>query len=302
MIKGIIFDIKRYAIHDGPGIRTTIFLKGCPLSCPWCHNPEGVYSNPEIFFYSKRCDKECSECVTACPNNAIYKNEASIKIDHEKCDSCGICEDVCVYEALKIVGKEVSVQDVMSEIEKDRIFFDESGGGVTLSGGEPLAQPDFLESLLLEIKKKRINVAVDTSGYASFEDLDTITDKVDLLLYDLKIMDDEEHKKYTGVSNDVILKNLRRLTEKGKPIAVRIPLISGVNSDSHNIEMIAEYLYSLKNIRQINLLPYHKGGYEKSKRLRERGKFMSFKPPANERIEEIRRFLSDSGYVVNIGG
>ena len=157
MAKGIIFDIKRYAIHDGPGIRTTVFLKGCPLRCQWCQNPEGQKSDPEIMLYSSRCAKECSECVSACPQGAISKDGNFIEIDQDKCDLCGVCEDVCVYDALEIVGREVTVKEVMDEIEKDRIFFDESGGGITFSGGEPLMHVDFLEALLKEIgKKKRV--------------------------------------------------------------------------------------------------------------------------------------------------
>jgi len=213
--QGIIFDIKRYAIHDGPGIRTTIFLKGCSLRCQWCQNPEGQESNPEIILRSSRCATECSECVSVCPQEAVSKDGNSIEIDKAKCDLCAKCEEVCVYEALEVVGREVAVQEVMEEVEKDKIFFDESGGGITFSGGEPLMQVDFLEPLIKEIKKKNIHVTLDTSGYVSFEDLERISDKVDLFLYDLKIMNDAKHKKYTGVSNKLILENLRNLQNKG---------------------------------------------------------------------------------------
>ena len=302
MARGIIFDIKRYAIHDGPGIRTTVFLKGCSLRCQWCHNPEGIKSKPEISLRSTRCAKECSECVSVCPQDAISKDGNFIEIDQDKCDLCGVCDDVCVYEALEIVGREVTVEEVMDEIEKDGIFFDESGGGITFSGGEPLMQIDFLETLLEEIKKKNIHVTLDTSGYVSFEDLERVSPNVDLFLYDIKIMDKEKHEKYTGVSNKLILENLRKLSEIGKPVAVRIPLVSGINDDDQNIQMLAEYLHGLKNIKQINLLAYHRGGCEKYKRLRKEKIAKTFSPPSDERIEEIKKILTRSGFSVKKGG
>jgi len=190
----------------------------------------------------------------------------------------------------------------MDEIEKDRIFFDESGGGITFSGGEPLMQIDFLETLLKEIKKKNIHVTLDTSGYVSFEDLESVSRKVDLFLYDIKIMDKEKHEKYTGVSNKLILENLRKLSERGKPVAVRIPLVSGINDDDQNIQMLAEYLHSLKNIKQISLLAYHRGGCEKYKRLRKEKLAKTFNSPSDERIEEIKKILTGSGFSVKKGG
>lgn len=301
-MKGIIFDVKRYAIHDGPGIRTTVFLKGCPLQCQWCQNPEGIESGPEIFVRQKRCAEDCDACVSACSQRAISKDGNSIEIDREKCDFCGKCEDACVYEALEIVGREVTVAEALVEMERDRVFFDESGGGITFSGGEPLMQFDFFEALLAEIKKRNIHVTLDTSGYVPFKDLERVSDKVDLFLYDLKIMDDEKHKEYTGVSNRIILENLRKLAEKGKPVAVRIPLISGVNDDDQSIQLLTEYLRSLKNIKYISLLPYHRGGCEKYKNLRKQDPLKEFQPPSGKRIEEIRKILIESGFSVKTGG
>jgi pyruvate formate lyase activating enzyme len=300
--KGLIFDIKRYAIHDGPGIRTTVFLKGCPLRCQWCHNPEGQESNPEIMVRSSRCVEECQDCISQCPQSAISKQGGIISVDQSKCDFCGICRDVCVYDAIDIVGREVDVQDVVDEIEKDRIFFDESGGGISFSGGEPLMQDDFLEALVEEFKRREMRVTVDTCGYAPFDVLDRIRENVDLFLYDIKIMDDTKHKEYTGASNQLIIENLRKLSEKGAPIAVRIPIIPGVNDDEENIQSIAKFLLSLDNIKHINLLPFHSGGIEKYKRLGKKTQAKTVEPPSREKIERIKKILEDSGFLVKIGG
>lgn len=302
MSKGIIFDIKHYAIHDGPGIRTTVFLKGCHLQCQWCQNPEGQKFEPELMIREYRCAKECNACVSACPQSAVSKNENLLELDKEKCDLCGRCVEICVYEALEVVGRKVSVKEVAEEIEKDKVFYEESGGGITFSGGEPLLQPDFLGALLDEMKEKQIHVALDTCGYISKEDLEKITDKVDLILYDLKIMDEEKHKRYTGVSNKIILENLQIISDKEKEVTVRIPLVSGINDDDRSIQMFIEYLCPLKNIRQISLLPYHRGGYEKYRRLRKEKNLKIFHPPSEERIMKIIKTLEDSGFTVKTGG
>jgi pyruvate formate lyase activating enzyme len=302
MKKGIIFDIKRYAIHDGPGIRTTVFLKGCPLQCQWCQNPEGIESKPEILLRSQRCAEDCEACVPACPQGAVSKKGCSVEFETEKCDFCRKCEEVCVYDALEVVGREVTVHDALEEIERDRVFFEESGGGITFSGGEPLMQLDFVKVLLNEIKQRNIHTTLDTSGYVNFTDLERINNQVDLFLYDIKIIDDERHKKYTGVSNKIILENLRRLSKKGTPVTVRIPLISGINDDEQSAESFAEYLKTLKNIKHINLLPYHKGGCEKYKNLRKEDSLKTFRPPTEERIGEITQILVESGFSVKTGG
>ena len=302
MKKGIIFDVKRYAIHDGPGIRTTIFFKGCPLQCQWCQNPEGIESRPEILLRSKRCAEDCDACVSACPQGAISKNGSSVEFNTERCDFCRKCEEVCVYDALEVVGREVTVHEALEEIERDRVFFEESGGGITFSGGEPLMQFDFVQALLTKVKERNIHTTLDTSGYVDFTDLERINDQVDLFLYDIKIIDDERHKKYTGVSNTIILENLQKLSEKGVPVTVRIPLISGINDDEQSVESFAEYVKTLKNIKHINILPYHKGGCEKYKNLRKDDSLKTFQPPTNDRINEIKQILVESGFSVKTGG
>jgi pyruvate formate lyase activating enzyme len=302
VITGVIFDIKRYAIHDGPGIRTTVFFKGCPLRCGWCHNPEGLVPEPEFILRHDRCAEGCNSCVTACPQLAIAKGGTSVVINEKKCDMCGICVDVCVYEAIEMAGRDMTIPWLLEELERDRVFFDESGGGITLSGGEPVAQIDFLKDLLDNLKRRKFNVALDTSGYVSHENLESIYDQVDHFLYDLKLLDDSRHEKHTGVSNKIILENLRKLSEADRSIAVRIPLLSDINDDDGNIHAMAEYLHSCRNIDVINLLPYHRGGISKHSRLRKVTIPNDFQPPSAERLENIRKFFSKSGFSVKIGG
>jgi len=253
-------------------------------------------------WHSKRCPIECRDCLSVCPQEAIHKKGKSVIIDLSKCDLCGECTHVCAYEALEIVGKETTVQEVMEEVEKDRIFFENSDGGITFSGGEPLMQPDFLEALLDACKERAIHTTLDTCGYAPSETLERISDKVDLFLYDLKLLDDEKHKEFVGTSNKPILENLKNLSEKGKRIIIRIPLMADMNDDDENVGKIAEFLLPLKNVKQINLLPYHKGGAEKYKRLRRRKIRYTFQPTSEKITKKIKKTLGDYGFSVKVGG
>ncbi len=303
MKKGVIFDIKRYAIHDGPGIRTAVFFKGCPLRCWWCHNPEGLALQPELVFRENRCLEGCRECIAACAQGALSCAGELIEINREECDLCGECARVCPAEALEVIGSEMSVEEVLREVEKERIFYDQSAGGVTFTGGEPLMQPEFLGALLEECQARGIHTAVDTCGYAPFEVLQSISDKVDLFLYDLKLMDEERHQKYTGASNRLILDNLRKLAEQGSPaVAVRLPLIPGVNDDEENITRMAEFIRSLRGIKDISLLPYHRAGSEKYRRLHRAYRLGKTQPPSDHRIEEVTRILEERGLRVKVGG
>jgi len=302
MEKGVIFDIKRYAIHDGPGIRTTVFFKGCSLRCPWCHNPEGITEGREVMFRPERCAEDCCACLSVCPQSAIEKNGPSVALDRAKCDLCGLCVEACSFEVFEVVGREATVEELVGEVEKDRVFFEESGGGVTLSGGEPLFQPDFLEAMTEELRMMKIHTTLDTSGCIPRQVMERMSHRADLFLYDLKIMDEDKHREFTGESNQHILENLGILAESGRDIVIRVPLIKGVTDDSHNIIRMAEFIKRLKTVRKVNLLPYHRGGGEKHKRLGREGAFPGFFPPSDEKTDEIRDLFSRHGMFVKIGG
>jgi len=301
MSQGLIFDIRKYSIHDGPGIRTTVFFKGCPLHCLWCHNPEGQSFTPELMVRPGRCLKECSECLSVCEPTALSKVADVPVLDRNKCTACGTCSDACPTQAIEIVGRRLGVSEVMAEIEKDMIFFEESGGGVSFSGGEPLAQPDFLEVLLSQCQKKEIHTVVDTCGFAPARTLEKIAARADLFLYDLKLMDEDKHKKYTGASNRIILENLKRLSQGQKNIVIRLPLLPGINDDEENLSQMAEFLRSLGGINQVSLLPYHKLGKDKYKGLEKKNLSENLTPPSAERLEKIKRDLTSYGFTVLLG-
>ena len=286
---GTVFNIQRYSIHDGPGIRTTVFLKGCPLNCWWCQNPESQLSRQEIVFWEDRCIG-CGACSTICPSGAIQIKNGIPVTEKEKCILCGKCIEKCPALAREMIGKKITAEEIIKEVEKDLVFYEESGGGVTFSGGEPLEQPEFLEELLNACQKKKIHTAVDTSGYVSWEILNKISSKVDLFLYDLKIMDSKRHKKYTGVSNELILENLKKLSSVHNNIFVRFPVIPGINDDYQNIKEMGEFLSSLK-VTQVNLLPYHYIGVDKYRRLGRTYKLATTQPPSEEKLSEISAIL-----------
>ena len=293
IISGMIFNIQRYSIHDGPGIRTTVFFKGCPLSCIWCHNPESQSFGPELMVYARRCIG-CGKCTEACAHNAIS--------DRSKCISCGSCAEVCHAKARELAGKKMSVREVIAQIEKDSIFYDESGGGVTFSGGEPLSQPEFLLELLKQCKKREYHTAVDTSGYGAAETMEAISSFTDLFLYDLKLMDDNKHIKYTGVSNKLILENLRLISRLGKKIFIRIPLIPGINDDEENIRAAAEVIRGTAGVEQVNVLPYHNIAADKYARLGKHSSLKDITVPSDEHMEHIAEKFFNYGVKVKIGG
>jgi pyruvate formate lyase activating enzyme len=298
--EGLIFDLKKYSIKDGPGIRTTVFFKGCPLRCRWCHNPEGQSFDPEIMIRSSHCLAECCECVSACPENAIAKTAGVPVLDRLKCNACGKCADICPARAIEAVGRRLSLGQLAQEIEKDRIFQEQSGGGVTFSGGEPLSQADFLNSILDYCREKEIHTTVDTCGFAPTDVLEGIARKTDLFLYDLKVIDEKRHQAFTGESNRLILENLKRLAAMGKKTIVRLPVVPGVNDDEENIHETAKFLRSLKAVSDISLLPYHNLGRNKYRGLEKKNED-EFTPPSAECLDRIKNDLEGYGFRVNLG-
>jgi pyruvate formate lyase activating enzyme len=298
--KGIVFDVKRYATDDGPGIRTTIFFKGCPMYCWWCHNPESQSPKPELMYKRNRCNA-CGECVDSCPKGAVMKSGHCVSINRKLCDLCGKCAGACPSDALVVVGKAVTPDEILREIEKDIAFYDESGGGVTFSGGEPLMQPDFLNALLEGCRKRNIRTALDTCGYASWETVNRMKNKVDLFLYDIKFMDDRTHKKYTGASNKLILRNFERLADGGSSISIRLPIIPGVNDDTESVAKMAEFALS-HGVKQMCLLPYHRAGIEKYRSLDRPYKLENLRSPSDKKMQQIKEKLITRGLDVRIGG
>lgn len=256
MQTGIVFDIKKYSINDGPGIRTTLFLKGCPLRCQWCHNPESQSPRPEIIFRPGRCDL-CSACLEACQHEAITWSLNGPLTDREVCERCGECAGVCYSEARQVVGRQMSLPEVMAEIKQDLTFYEESGGGVTLSGGEPLFQKEFSLAILKACREQDIHTALDTCGYANWLVFEQVSPFVNLFLYDLKTLDPVKHQQFTGQSNKRILTNLEGLLCLGANLLVRIPVIPGVNADEFEMKQIGKFLSSLPQPPSVELLTYH---------------------------------------------
>jgi pyruvate formate lyase activating enzyme len=301
--RGVIFNIQGYCIHDGPGIRTTVFLKGCPLRCFWCQNPESHSPLPELLFAAQRC-AGCRKCVQACPEQAIRLLGKISQTDRRLCKSTGVCAEVCPNEARTIIGRWASIDEVFNAIAADALFYQESGGGVTLSGGEPLAQPEFAISLLRKCKEAGFHTALDTCGYASWTIVERVLSQVNLVLYDLKHMDPETHKKYTGVSNDLILNNARRIHhELSIPMRVRVSLIPGISDSLENLEATAKFIAGdLSAAIPVHLLPYHRLGEAKWEQLDKRNETMAIDTPDEQRIAGCRRVFESFGLTAIVGG
>ena len=276
-MKATIFDIQRNSFVDGPGIRTTLFFKGCNLNCKWCHNPESQSAKPQIMFYKDKCTR-CGKCREVCPNHL------------KKCDFCGKCELYCVADARKICGREYTVDEVFSEVVKDKTFYDNSGGGVTFSGGECMLQIDFLCEILEKCKENGIHTAVDTAGNVPWEYFERILKYTDLFLYDIKLFDREKHKQYTGADNNVILDNLKKLFECGASVWIRIPVISGVNDTEEEMRKIKEFLKAYSPLK-IELLCYHEMGGHKYEALNMQN--TKFSVPDKAALDKLNYILKD---------
>ncbi|MFX0002471.1 MAG: glycyl-radical enzyme activating protein [Candidatus Hodarchaeota archaeon] len=263
--EGILFNIQRYSIHDGPGIRTTVFLKGCPLRCKWCSNPESINPFPELFLRKDRCN-QCEQCIEVCSLNAIFFDDGLIQINRPECNLCMKCIEACPLDVIQCTGKKVSVHEVISEVMQDELFYNNSGGGVTISGGEPLYQLEFTLNLLKKFKQKSIHTTVDTTGYAKSEDFEKILPYTDLILFDIKHLDSEIHKKETGIQNELILNNFEKALVNKKKVWVRVPVIPHFNDSNEYMEKLAKYLLK-KPIEKVSLLKYHEWGKHKYKYL-----------------------------------
>jgi len=329
MESGIIFDIKKYSINDGPGIRTTVFLSGCPLACLWCHNPESQSLRPELLYRANRC-LGCGTCMDICPENAIsmeVENQDTenadkhgeifvkksvlfreirvfrvprIFTDRSKCTRCQTCISACYSGAREFSGREMTVGEVMSQVEREIPFYDESGGGVTFSGGEPLMQPGFLAALLKACRKQEIHTVVDTSGFANWNVFEQIRQDVDLFLYDLKQMDSIRHKEVTGVPNEPILENLRRLSAVGAKCVVRIPLIPGINDDEVNLVESGKFLAGLGQLEGVELMGYHDIAQAKYEGLGMEYRLKGLKSPSVDALERAESVMSRFNFRVKV--
>ena len=261
----LIFDREKFALHDGPGIRTVVFMKGCPLRCLWCHNPESQSFKAELLFNSSRC-RMCGKCAAVCKGDCHAIEEGKHSFDREKCLQCGLCTTYCPGDALKLCGREMSVDEVMEEVLKDKVFYETSGGGITLSGGEPLAHIDFTAELLQAAKANLLHTAVETCGFAPWEHIEQLLDSTDLWLYDIKA-EAGKHKALTGVPFEPIAENLRKLSDSGASIILRCPLVPGTNDTNEHLTAIGKLADSLKGVEQIDLEPYHPLGESKALQL-----------------------------------
>lgn len=305
MDKALVTNIQKFSLHDGDGIRTTIFFKGCGLHCMWCHNPESQNYNPQLMRYEERCMK-CGSCVKACPNEALSIGEnGDILFDRDKCKACGRCIDFCAYDALEIAGKYYTTDELVEEARKDIILYEESGGGVTLSGGEVMSQSaDFLLDLIKKLNRLGIKVDIDTCGFAPWSSYEKISDHVDTFLYDIKMINKEKHLEFIGEGLDVILDNLIKLNNLDTNINIRIPIIGKINDDLSEMQKVSDWLVKNKiRVKQINLLPYHSAGSSKYERLGLDYQDERMSVPTEKRMEEIKDLFNKNGFNnIYIGG
>ena len=302
MQQGTIFQIQSYSIHDGPGIRTTVFVKGCPLHCLWCHNPESQKRCPELMWFEEKC-VGCGRCTAVCDEHAIQMRDKRPLTDRIRCKACGACEKICITEARRVTGGEKTVEDVMKVIRKDAMFYPLSRGGVTVSGGEPLYMPSFTGELLKTCKENGYHTAIETSGYASQNTVKEILQYVDLVFYDLKALDGGLHKSLTGVDNEIILKNAEFIKQVlGKEMVIRIPLVEGCNATTENLSQTGSFVADhLGRDVRVQLLPYHNLGTDKERQLG-REEVIEYMKPSNEKMDEFCAIIAAYGLDVQIGG
>ncbi|MBN1848088.1 MAG: glycyl-radical enzyme activating protein [Deltaproteobacteria bacterium] len=302
-VRGVTFNLQHYSIHDGPGIRTTVFLKGCPLRCVWCQNPESQDFKPVIFLNLERCTG-CGTCVNACPEAAIQIIDGKSKTDRKLCKGHGQCAEVCPNEARSLMGKYMTAREVFDDVNADAIFYQNSGGGVTLSGGDPVAQPEFSRAILKLCHDAGIHTAIETSGFAKWDIFKGILEYTDLVLYDIKHMDSAKHKEYTGVPNEMILENAVRIRkELDLSMLGRLPIMPGYNDSPENMERTAQFIANdLGGGFKVHLLPYHRLGETKYARMEEPDKAVSITPPTEEHMAELVKIFESKGLETVVGG
>lgn len=296
----VVCEIERYALHDGPGIRSVVFLKGCPLTCLWCANPQTQKKDNELYYDRGKC-LQCGRCTQACDRGMLSLAEDGVRVDRGNCRLCGKCVRACPAGALTLAGKWMSVEEVFAEVRRDMIFYRQSGGGVTVSGGEVLMQEAFVSALLKKCKEHYLHTAIETSGFGSLQSLLAIVEYCDLILFDIKHTDGAAHTALTGVDNQVILENLKQLSKRQRNIVIRVPLIPGLNDSEDNMERIME-IAGINKIKEIHILPYHSLGREKYKQLGRTYGLEATKPPGEEQVAAIKKKLERSGLCVNVGG
>lgn len=294
----IVFDVQRFSVHDGPGIRSVVFFKGCALACEWCQNPEAIRATPELYYDQERCLEGCKECTRSCPLDAIRDHREG-RVDFRRCDACGKCVEACPTGALRTIGLARIVEDLLSELLRDRTFYEPSGGGITLSGGEPVLQAHFLQQLLPRVKEADLHVTLETCGAYPFALLEPLLEWIDLVYFDLKVVDSERHRALTGQPNHEILENLATLLSRGVRVEVRMPVIPGRNDDARSIREAARLLNRL-GVEHLSLLPYNHLWEAKLARLGSGQKPLGIQPPKDPYYEELVRAFEEDGISASI--
>jgi glycyl-radical enzyme activating protein len=298
-MRGLVFNIQRFSVGDGPGIRTTVFLKGCCLSCAWCHNPESICQKQELQFFAERCNL-CKGCIEVCPTGAHSMHEGIKKLNRTLCNMCGLCVENCMQGALALVAKEMDVDDVVSIVKKDTDYYKNTEGGLTISGGEPLLQKDFIKAIYQKTRALGIHNALDTAFNVEWDTISQVLPWVDLVLLDIKIMDSALHKQYTTVENDRILRNAERLKKEAVDFIIRVPVIGGVNDTEDNMNATALFLQDAPRLLYVELLPYHNMGVEKHDRLGKDTAQKQFSTPSKERLIELSQCFIKNGIKVRL--
>jgi pyruvate formate lyase activating enzyme len=313
-LTGKVYDIQGFSVQDGPGIRTTVFLKGCPLRCPWCHSPESQEFHTQLSWMEMKCVgiDTCGKCLDACTKGAISPGKTKkhpatqeeikhITIDRSVCDNCGDCAAVCYYQSLYMCGTDYTVTELADKLSRDIPFYEESGGGVTISGGEALSQPEFTLQLLKNLKGRGIHTALDTTGHVNYKFIEPVLPYTDLFLYDLKHMDSKQHKMVIGVGNEWILENAQKISDAGGKMQIRIPVIPNFNDSEENIRQTGEFCRSLGDaVTLIQLLPYHNLGVMKYQRIDDKKVVLEAKPPSDEKIQALKKTLENMGLPVTV--